>query len=368
MKSKFPYPIAFLLPTLDVGGAERVVLRTAAHIDRSRFTPTVVSFVRGGGKLAKELAEAKVPTVALYSGSTPSFTHCIRLLGWLRRHRPYVLLTYMSRANVAGCIVRKLRVVPNLICSERSALCESQLRLWLYKLTASWMDGFTVNSEASRDFWIEQLGISVEDVNVICNGVDTSVFTPGKIGGELVIGVLARLHHHNGIDWLLDALKEVETSIDKPWACRIAGEGPEAAALKEKVRRLGLEHRVQFLGHVDEPNRFLSSVTIAVHPARYSGMPNAVLEAMSCGCPVVATAVGGTPELIDHGTTGWLVRPDDPSGTAERLVDLLLHPVTCQKVGVAARKKVENKFSLEAMVSRTETVLTDTIHRVKDRL
>lgn len=368
MKRKFPYPIVFLLPTLDVGGAERVVLRTAAHIDRSRFSPTVVAFVRGGGKLADELAAAQVPTVALYDGQSPSLWHCIRLLGWLRRHRPYVLLTYMFRANVTGCIFRKLSVVPNLICSERSALCESQLRLWLYKSTATWMDGFTVNSEASRNFWVEQLGISVEDVNVICNGVDTSVFTPGKLGEELVIGVLARLHHHNGIDWLLEALKEVETSIDKPWVCRIAGEGPEAAALKEKVWQLGLEHRVRFLGHVDEPNKFFGSATIAVHPARYSGMPNSVLEAMSCGCPVVATAVGGTPELIDHGTTGWLVRPDDPSGTAERLVDLLSRPATCQKVGVAARKKIENEFSLEAMVSRTEIVLTDTIHRVKDRL
>ena len=177
MNSKLPYPIVFLLPTLDVGGAERVVLRTAAHIDRSRFSPTVVALGRGGGKLARELAAAQIPTVTLYDDRSPSLWHCIRLLGWLRRHRPYVLLTYMFRANVVGCFFRKLNVVPNLICSERSALCESKLRLWFYKSTTTWMDGFTVNSEASRNFWVEHLGISAKDVSVICNGVDTSVLT-----------------------------------------------------------------------------------------------------------------------------------------------------------------------------------------------
>jgi glycosyltransferase involved in cell wall biosynthesis len=97
---------------------------------------------------------------------------------------------------------------------------------------------------------------------------------------------------------------------------------------------------------------------LCVHPSRFAGMPNAVLEAMACGVPVVATAVGGTPEVIDHGRTGWLVQPGDVAATAALLADLLRTPEQRATVGAAARAKVVQHFSLAAMIAGTEALVT----------
>ncbi len=133
--------------------------------------------------------------------------------------------------------------------------------------------------------------------------------------------------------------------------------------LRAKVATLGLHDRVTFLGHVADPTTFLRSLMLCVHPARASGMPNAVLEAMACGLPVIATAVGGTPEAIEHGKTGWLVQPDDADSTAALLAELLRKPATRQAVGARARKSVVERFSVEAMVAGTETMITQLLER-----
>ena len=349
--------VVFLLPKLEVGGAERVVLRTAVALDRSRFTPTVVVAGQGNGTLEAELAAAGVKTVVLDRGSRPRLRQFYRLVQWLRRDRPDVLLTSMFHANLAGRLVRRLGVVSALVCSERSMQLDSRVRVLLSRYTVSWADAFTVNSWASRRYWARELRIPESRICVIYNGVDTTQFVPGPPTSEPLIGVLARLHRRNGYEWFLDALARLDERAPQPWTCAFAGTGPEEPMLRAKIGDLELDHRVVFLGQV-EPTAFLRSLMLCVHPARFSGMPNAVLEAMASGLPVVATAVGGTPEAIEHDKTGWLVQPGDADSTAALLAELLRQPDTRQAVGARARARVVERFSLEAMVAGTDAMLT----------
>ena len=240
---------------------------------------------------------------------------------------------------------------------------DSFFRVLVNRYTVSWADAVTVNSSASRRSWARDLRIPESRISVIYNGVDTRTFVPGQPASPPVIGVLARLHGHNGHDWFLDALAQLDKRAPQPWTCAFAGTGPEEPMLQAKVAALGLHDRVTFLGHVADPTAFLRSLMVCAHPARASGMPNAVLEAMACGLPVIATAVGGTPEAIEHGKTGWLVQPDDADSTAALLAKLLRTPAMRQAVGARARTSVVERFSVEAMVAGTEAMITRLVER-----
>ncbi|MGE0449664.1 MAG: glycosyltransferase [Vicinamibacterales bacterium] len=349
--------VAFLLPTCDVSGAERVVLRTAMAMDPARFEPIVVAIVRGRGNLARELDEAGVPVVILDEGTRPRIRQLGRLYRWLRSHPQDVLITYMFHANIAGRLMRRTGAVPRVVSSERSAGLDARWRVLVDRGTTRWADAITVNSVQGRGFWSAELGLPENRITLIYNGLDTTAYSPGAPATQPRIGVLARLRECNGQDWFLDALALLDSMCAEPWTCVFAGAGPTEPALRRKIDRLGIGHRVEFVGHVSDPIAFLRTLMVSVHPALFSGMPNAVIEAMACGLPVVATAVGGTPEAIDDGDSGWLVRPGDVVGTASRLAELLRSPDLRARAGAAARAKAERQFSSSTMVMDTEALI-----------
>jgi glycosyltransferase involved in cell wall biosynthesis len=170
-------------------------------------------------------------------------------------------------------------------------------------------------------------GLDASRVEVVSNGVDATRFKPGdraharaSLGipqdGRVVVCV-SRLSHEKGIDVLVDAMAR----MDKSTRLYVIGDGAERAALAARVRSAGMDERVilmQTRPH-DEIPRWLAAADVAVLPSRTEGMPNAVLEALACGRPVVATAVGGTRELIDNPAVGTLVAPGDAGALAHAL-------------------------------------------------
>lgn len=358
-----PLRVVFLLPTFDIGGAERAVLRTAAGLDRRRFVPAVVAFQAGSQRLVHELRAVGVPAVHFGVSSRRSPLSLWRLVRWLRAYRCDVLMSYMFHANLASRLVRSVARVPRLVCSERVVQWETPLRIALNRATVRLADAITTNSEAGVAFWADRLRMPPSRIRMIYNGVDTTRFhaVPRAAAGPLVIGNLGRLHEKSGQGGLLDGLQRlIDVPSLPPWRCDIAGDGPEASALRERVRSLGLTSHVRLLGHVDAPERFLQSLDIYVQPSMAEGFPNAVIEAMATGLPVVATAVGGTPEAVDDGVTGWLVpRAGHEQAIATRLARLLREPAERAAMGRAGRVRVEDRFSLGRMVEETERLLED---------
>jgi glycosyltransferase involved in cell wall biosynthesis len=134
---------------------------------------------------------------------------------------------------------------------------------------------------------------------------------------------------------------------------QIIGNGPLSGSLKEQTEVLGLAERVQFLGFRDDVARLLNSSTFLVHTSDSEGCPNAIMEAMACGRPVVGTDVGDIPWLVDDGQTGFVTRRGDDAKLVERMANLIADRDLCQRMGEAGRAKAEREFGLDRLVSET---------------
>jgi L-malate glycosyltransferase len=154
-----------------------------------------------------------------------------------------------------------------------------------------------------------------------------------------------------GLDLLLDAAARL-TDDYPDLVCQIAGEGEMRGALEASARQRGLADRFRLLGSVADVPAFLAGLDIAVLPSRSEGMSNALLEYMAAGRAIVATSVGAAAELIDDGVHGLLVPPNDAGKLAEAIDRLLKNPGLAHRIGKAARRRVRERYSREAMVER----------------
>jgi glycosyltransferase involved in cell wall biosynthesis len=194
-------------------------------------------------------------------------------------------------------------------------------------------------------------GFDLLDVQLIPNGVDITRFNPTHLdsssdGREQIVVCVSGLRYEKGIDVLLQAWHLVHQQALQARLI-IVGDGGLQFQLECMAKALGIANSVEFTGlQTDVPTQ-LHRGGIAVLPSRWEGMPNALLEAMGCGLPCVATRVSGSEDIIQHGVNGLLVEPEDYHSMAQALLTLLLDPGLTQKFGLAARKTVERHYSFD---------------------
>jgi glycosyltransferase involved in cell wall biosynthesis len=201
---------------------------------------------------------------------------------------------------------------------------------------------------------------------VIPSGVDTDLVRPGRDRAAAkahlalspttpVIGTVGRLEPRTGTDTLLAAVAALRA--ERPdVALVVVGEGPLRAELEARARELGIASAVRFLGDRTDVDEVLAALDAFVLPSRTEGMSNALLEAMAMGLPVIATAVGGTPEVIADGRSGRLVPADEPERMAAAIARVLADVVGARRLGIAARAVVEERYGARSMVRRLEAV------------
>jgi glycosyltransferase involved in cell wall biosynthesis len=197
---------------------------------------------------------------------------------------------------------------------------------------------------------------------VVPNGVEAPEVPIGGSGqdGRVVVGTVGRLAPQKGIDLLLQAAELVRR--ERPGTSfRIAGDGPLAEEIHEEARRRGLGDDVRFDGLVDGPWGVLAELDVFVLPSRWEGMPFSLLEAMSCGLPVVSFDVGGVTDLILDETHGAVVAPGDVRGFADAILRYVDSPDMRRRVGAAARSRVLEEFTLEHMIERTHEVYREAL-------
>ncbi len=201
--------------------------------------------------------------------------------------------------------------------------------------------------------WLLGMGIPEERISIVPNGVDTDLFqSSGKPKGSfcLFVGSLVK---RKGTDLLLEALSQVDTL-----ECHIVGSGPEGSFLRKKSRELELDGRVQFLGRVplQELIDQYTRAQFLVLPSYAEGMPLTVLEAMSCGSPVVAADTPGTREVVLHNETGLLVQPGNVTPLADALTQLAGDPQRARLFGRRARQLVEEGFTWQTVAGKVLAV------------
>ncbi len=205
--------------------------------------------------------------------------------------------------------------------------------------------------------------VPIRNPVLIPNSVDTDYFRPTETRSTDMQTVVctARLTYQKGLDVLLRAWLRVHS--EQPEArLLIAGIGPLEAELTEMAQKLRLGESVEFAGLQRDVVGFLHRGTIATLPSRWEGMPNAVLEAMACGLPCVATRVSGSEDIIVDGVSGLLVEPEDSDALAEALLSLLRDPARASALGSAARVRIEQKYGLGPITD----AYVDLYHRMLD--
>jgi len=204
--------------------------------------------------------------------------------------------------------------------------------------------------------WLVEQDFTLPDVQLIPNGVDVTRFTPTHgdtsiRGREQVVVCVSKLRYEKGIDVLLQAWCLVHQQAPQAQLI-IVGSGYLQIQLECMAKALGIAASVEFTGLQSDIPTQLHRGSLAVLPSRWEGMPNALLEAMACGLPCVATCVSGSEDIIQHGVNGLLVESEDYQGMAQALLTLLHDPLLTQKYGQAARKTVEGHYSLERVIDR----------------
>jgi len=209
-------------------------------------------------------------------------------------------------------------------------------------------------SQANLEHIVKAFGVPAAHIHVIPCGVDTERFQPdGHRAGPPLIVCVARLVPFKRVDLLLDACALLRTR-GLTFRCAVVGDGPCRNELEAARTRLGLEDTVELLGAAEQAQvlAWWRRAAAAVLPSDSEGMPVSLMEAAACGVPAVATAVGGTPELIEDGVTGFLIPPGDAGKLAAALERLFCDPQLAARLGAAARRRAREHFSLTCQVDR----------------
>lgn len=324
------------------GGVERAAYEVSRRIAEQGHAVTVLTFRRGGAPAVEQMDGLSVVRVsALDLSHLVGIQLSVSLHVWpairriIKQRRIDVVHAHglFFHASLAGAVLGRLLGVPVVTTAHVGSLksiggVASRLSA-LYQGTAGRLilassKEVIAVSEAVAEH-VQRQGAERRKINVIANGVDAEHYSPaaqrGHTGGPRMIFV-GRLITNKGPQHLLDALPEV---IDRfPAAeCWFVGDGPLRRELERRAREAGLERNVSFLGERDDVPDLLRQSDVFVRPSLSEGLPLAVLEAMASGLPVLATPVGGTPELVEDDATGFLIEPSDVSALKDRLVRLL---------------------------------------------
>jgi len=367
--------ILHLITELDIGGAQKALARLLAHLDRQRFEPTVVCLYNGDKAVAQEIRQLGIPVFDLRMTAKWRFDALWRLYRLLRREHPVILHTWMFHATLIGRLVGILAGVPIRISSRRNVEIGGPVREWINRWTL-WMDNRVIAvCEEARKAEIHRGGAPPQKVVTIYNGIEVLPLSTREAAREnlravlglpphaLLVGIIGRLHPQKGHRVLLEAATHV---VARDWQVYfiLIGDGPLRHSLEAIAREQGLAGRVHFLGTRHDIPQLLAAMDLFVLSSFWEGMPNAVLEAMATGLPVVATAVGGTPEVVVDGVTGLLVPPRDPVALAQAIERLLADPELRHRMGQAGRERVEQHFSVEQMVRKTEALYEELLYSV----
>jgi glycosyltransferase involved in cell wall biosynthesis len=353
--------IAYVIDNLRREGTQTALINLIEGLVPRGYECRVYCLNNAHPAIVGQLESAGARVVVYGKWQTLTLVGLARLFAELLRWRPHIIQTQLFASDISGRVLGALSGVPVRLSSIRGI--NRNKRPWQLvcdRLTVPLVQAVTFNSSAAVPFAQAFEGVRPHQVVHIPNGI---AFVPhdrasarAALQDELsippervLLGSVGRLEPVKGHVYLVDAFAQIAADLPHS-VLLIAGEGSQRAALEAAAARHLLGERVRFLGLRGDVPRLLAALDLYVHPSLHEGMPNAVMEAMAAGCPIVASEVGGIPELLVDGESGWLVAPQDSAALAAALRYALTHEAEARRVGAAAARRVAERFSLNAMV------------------
>ncbi|HVG19537.1 MAG TPA: glycosyltransferase [Blastocatellia bacterium] len=370
--------VLHLINSFEIGGTERQAVALIGRLDPERYDVKVAA-LRNRGPFYQEI-EARFPNVPEFPLTSFYNANAVRQLARLRalmtRERIDILHAHDFYAGLIGAAAGRLAGARVIACQRHLKLSNRAVHEWGTRLTHRMAHRILVNSEAIRDHILSRGGARAAKIIVIKNGISSIADSPeardlrDRVRRELelgedskLVGMVARLQPVKGHRFFLEAAARVVGKEPKAQFVLVGG-GPLKGDIEDQAARLGIKGRVHLLGDRTDAARLVASFDLLVLASLHEGLPNAVMEAMAAGVPVVATAVGGTKELIADGETGYLVPPADADALSERIAFALANEADRIRVAEAARRFVNAEFGVERMVASVQR-LYDELMREK---
>lgn len=356
------------------GGAERFTLGLAAALPRDRIEPWVCITRSATEGALRTLREADVPFVVLGRRTRWESHRMLGLVGLLRRERFDVLHSHMFGSNLWGTLIGRAAGVPVLIAHEHTWSYEGMpARVWIdANVIGRFATRFVAVSSADARRMVEHEGVPAEKVVVMPTAYVPHNSANGDIRSELGIGddvpliaTAAVLRPQKAIDVLLDAFALVLKRVPSAHLV-IAGDSPPASrtqllqTLEARARDLGIGRSVHFLGARTDVDAILMAADAAALSSDYEGSPLFVFECMAHDVPLVATAVGGVPDVIENGVSGVLVPQRDPPALASALSALLNDPARRAALSAAGRRRL-GEFTIASVANRFADLYEDLV-------
>jgi glycosyltransferase involved in cell wall biosynthesis len=356
--------VAFLIDRLGIGGTETQLLALIRHLDRGSIVPHLI-LLDGEDEVSRSLVPKGIPVLRLGMRSLRSLRalrQVGRLARYLRSEQIDVLQMYFPDSTYFGVVAGKLAGVKAIIRTRNNSNhWMTPTHRFLGRLLNRFVTLTICNSEAGREAVLRDERPDPASVVVIENGVDIERFahippvdpTPGRARR---VGMVANLRHVKGVDiFIRAAAMLVREYPDVEFI--VAGEGPERPALERLIQELGLFGRFHLPGRIDDIPGFLAGLDIFVLSSRAEGTPNALLEAMAAGRPVVATAVGAIPHVLSASGQGRLIDVEDPDQIAHAVLEYLRSPELLAKDGERASRFTTSSYTRNSMLNRYHSCL-----------
>lgn len=329
------------------------------------------------GEYGETLEDRGIPVTPLGAlAGVPDPRVPLRCVRFLRRRAPDAVVAFLFHATTMARLCVPLAGGAALVSSVRNERFGGRLRAAVQRLLRSLDDVTTVNSARVGRRLVERGVLEPGSVEVVRNAIDLSAYggePPPDLRASLNVGpdrvlwlAVGHPHRQKGYEVLVEAWRRVAAEVPAA-ELRIAGEGAGRARLERRIRERGVTDTCRLLGFRDDVPELLAAADAFVMSSRWEGSPNAVMEAMASGLPVVATGVGGLPELLDGGKAGRLVPPEDPDRLAETMIEVTRASAGVRRqLGKRARQRVERRHGVERVLARWEEVLRRAIREHAD--
>jgi glycosyltransferase involved in cell wall biosynthesis len=364
--------VAYVIDHLRVGGAQRHLLEVVRGLDPARYALEMWTASVDPGDLAPVFERAGVPVRSFGIRSTMLSPRTLgavrRVAGDLRRRGVHVVHGYLFEGNFLAALVGRTGRLPVTLVSKRSldryGRLDRRLAAWLSNQLA---DRVTVNAEAVRELVVRHEWCSPARIDLIPNGVALPTSLDAAPAGSApepehdargagpLVGMVGRLSWKKGYEHALEAARLLAARVPG-LRFDVVGDGPLRAQLEQQARTAGLEGTVRFLGQRRDVPDLMRRFDCFVLSSVIEGMPNALLEAMALGRPVVTTSAGGSAEVVTDGESGFVVPPGDPAALAAAVERVLRDPALARSLGERGERRVRERFSLDAMLAAIDAL------------